>query len=109
MLGAHPVAGGVVLTLDVGGALEFRAQGDPKGRAFGTSVRELDLLRTDVGNPHAVRLFGEMGPADINQAIAVVTRIPDEAIRRVIAEAGGSTTLADKMTARKADMAARVP
>jgi hypothetical protein len=102
------VAGGMVLTLDVGGALEFRAQGDPKGRAFGTSVGELDLLRTDVGNPHAVRLFGDMSAADINGAIAVVTRIPDDAIRRVVADHGGSSALADKMIARKADMAARI-
>jgi hypothetical protein len=102
------VAGGVVLTLDVGGALEFRAQGDPKGRAFGTSVRELDTLRTDADNPHAVRLFGDMSPAAIDEAIAVVTRIPDEAIRQAIAENGGSSALADKMVARKADMAARI-
>lgn len=102
------VVGGVVLTLDVGGALEFRAQGDPKGRAFGTCVRELDTLRTDEDNPHAVRLFGDMGPAEIDEAIAVVTRIPDDAIRQVVAETGGSSALADKMIARKADMAKRM-
>ncbi|BBF93734.1 cyclin-dependent kinase inhibitor 3 family protein [Blastochloris tepida] len=102
------VAGGVVLTLDVGGALEFRAQGDPKGRAFGTSVRELDTLRTDADNPHAIRLFGDMSPAGIEDAIAVVVRIPDEAIRRVVTENGGSSALADKMIARKADMAKQV-
>ncbi|BAS00429.1 hypothetical protein BV133_2835 [Blastochloris viridis] len=102
------VAGGVVLTLDVGGALEFRAQGDPKGRAFGASVRELDTLRTDADNTHAVRLFGDIGPAEIGDAIAVVTRIPDAAIRRVVAENGGSSSLAEKMIARKADMARRV-
>ncbi|MHB8886279.1 MAG: cyclin-dependent kinase inhibitor 3 family protein, partial [Methylovirgula sp.] len=39
------VVDGVVTTLDVGGALEFRAQGDPKGKAFGTCVGELDTLR----------------------------------------------------------------
>ncbi|NJL07212.1 MAG: hypothetical protein HC900_02350 [Methylacidiphilales bacterium] len=102
------VMDGVVLTLDVGGALEFRAQGDPKGRAFGTCVRELDLLRNDVGNPHAVRLFGDMSPAEVNEAIAMVTRIPDAAIRQAVAENGGSGALADKMAARKADMATRM-
>jgi hypothetical protein len=34
---------GKVLTLDVGGALAFRAQGDPKGNAFGIRVDELDV------------------------------------------------------------------
>lgn len=102
------VLDGVVLTLDVGGALDFRAQGDPKGKAFGTQVDELDTLRGDPRNPHAVRLFGDIDPAGIRQAIEVVLRIPDEEIRRVIAENGGSGALADKMLARKADMAGRL-
>lgn len=102
------LVGGVVTTLDVGGALEFRAQGDPKGRAFGTSVGELDRLRTDEDNPHAVQLFGDMSPAALAEAIAVVTRIPDEAIRRVVAATGSRDALAARLIARKADMAARL-
>jgi hypothetical protein len=101
------VARGVVMTLDVGGALEFRAQGDPKGKAFGTCVGEIDTLRKEADNPHATRLFGDMSPAAINEAIAVVTRIPDAAIRRVVAENGGSSALAEKMIARKADLVRR--
>ncbi len=102
------VVDGVVTTLDVGGALEFRAQGDPKGKAFGACVRELDTLRKNVDNPHAVRLFADMSPVEINEAIAVVTRIPDASIRRVVAENGGGIALAEKMIARKADMAKRM-
>jgi hypothetical protein len=102
------VVDGVVTTLDVGGALEFRAQGDPKGKAFGACVRELDTLRKNADNPHAVRLFGDMGPVEINEAISVVIRIPDASIRRVVAENGGSIALAEKMIARKADMAKRL-
>lgn len=102
------VANGVVMTLDVGGALAFRAQGDPKGKAFGTCVREIDTLRQDADNPHAIRLFGDMSPAAINAAIAVVTRIPDAAIRRAVTGNGGTSALADKMIARKADMARRL-
>lgn len=40
------IRGGIdakVLTLAVGGALAFRAQGDRKGKAFGPCVDELDL------------------------------------------------------------------
>lgn len=102
------VVAGRVVTLDVGGALAFRAQGDPKGKAFGTRVDELDLLRRDEGNPHAVRLLAGMSPDDIAQAIMVVVRIPDEQIRQVIIDGGGSHALADKMIARKADMAERL-
>ncbi|WP_316232910.1 cyclin-dependent kinase inhibitor 3 family protein [Bradyrhizobium sp. SZCCHNPS2010] len=101
------VVNGVVTTLDVGGALEFRAQGDPKGKAFGPRVGELDTLRADPDNPHAVRLFGDMSLAAIEDAIAVVTRIPDDAIRTVVTAHGGSIGLAEKLIARKADMAAR--
>jgi hypothetical protein len=49
-----------------------------------------------------------MSPAAINQAIAVVIRIPDAAVRTVVAENGGSPALADKLVARKADMARRL-
>lgn len=83
------VLDGEVLTLDVGGALVFRAQGDPS-------------------NPHAVKLFADMSEADIRRAVEVVVRIPDERIRRVIAENGGGSALADKLLARKADMARRL-
>ena len=102
------VVDGAVVTLDVGGALEFRAHGDPKGTAFGTRVDELDMLRSDGDNPHAVRLFGNMSGEDLREAIEVVTRIPDERIRKVITDHGGSRELADKLIARKADMARRL-
>ena len=36
------VIAGEVVTFNVGGALAFRAQGDPKGKAFGVSVGELE-------------------------------------------------------------------
>ena len=102
------VVNGKVLTLDVGGALAFRAHGDPKGKAFAARVDELDGLRNHVGNPHAVRLFADMRPEDIEQAIRVVVRVPDERIRQVIVNNGGSHALAEKMIARKADMARRL-
>jgi hypothetical protein len=101
------VASGVVVTLDLGGALDFRAQGDPKGKAFGARVDEIDSLRARADNPHAVRLFAGMSPAELREAIAVVTRIPDAAIRRAVTENGGGETLAAKMIARKADLAKR--
>lgn len=101
------VINGKVLTLDVGGALAFRAQGDPKGKAFGNRVDELDVLRSDAGNPHAVKLFADMSADDIRQAIRVVVRIPDEKIRQVIIDSGGGHALAEKMIERKADMSWR--
>lgn len=102
------ILNGLVLTLDVGGALAFRAQGDPKGQAFGTRVDELDMLRNGENNPHAARLFADMGQSEIHQAIMKVVRIPDEQIRQCILGNGGTPSLADKMIARKNDMAQRL-
>ncbi len=102
------VVNGQVLTLDVGGALAFRAHGDPKGKAFDTRVDELDLLRNAEVNPHAARLFADMTRDEIDQAIMKVVQITDEQIRAVILDNGGSHALAEKMIARKADMAGRL-
>lgn len=102
------VVNGQVLTLDVGGALEFRAHGDPKGKAFGTRVDELDVLRSGDSNTHAAKLFAGMSLDDVKQAIMVVARIPDEQIRQLIIDSGGSQALAEKMIARKTDMARRM-
>jgi len=102
------VVNGQVVTLDVGGALAFRAHGDPKGKAFGTRVDELDVLRSEEANPHAARLFADMGRDEISQAIMKVVQIPDEQIRKIILDHSGSQALAEKMIARKADMAGRL-
>ncbi len=102
------VAAGTVYTLDVGGALEFRAQGEPKGRAFGTTVGELDTLRHSADNPQARRLFGDMQGAQIGHAIRVVTALAPARIRQVLAEAGARPALADTLIARQADMARRL-
>ena len=103
------IVNGQVLTLDVGGALAFRAHGDPKGQAFGTSVNELDTLRNGEDNPHAARLFADMGQGEIHQAIMKVAQIPDQQIRQRILDNGGSPSLADKMIARKNEMEQRLP
>lgn len=102
------VAAGRVLTLDVGGALAYRAQGDPKGHAFGPVVDEIDRLRRDPDNPHARRLFGAMDAAALRAALEQVTRLPDAHVRDCVLSHGGGPALADKMLARKADMARRL-
>lgn len=106
--GNQGVAAGVVLTLDVGGALDFRAQGSPKGAAFGTHVGEVDSLRVDPGNPSAMALFGDMSMADVRAAIEVVARIPDALIRQLVTEQVGRAALTEKLIARKVSMVRRL-
>lgn len=48
-----------------------------------------------------------MARDEINKAIMKVVQIPDEQIRKVILDNGGSQALAEKMIARKVDMAKR--
>lgn len=102
------VVSGTVLTLDLGGALEFRGMGDLKGKAFGTQVSELETLRRDLDNPFAVKLFGDMREADVQAAAAEVAQISDARIGEAISGLGGSDRLADKLVARKADMVGRL-
>lgn len=96
---------GRVLTLDVGGALEFRAQGDPKGRAFGTTVPELHTLRNDPDNPHARALFGPLRGEELRRAVEVVTTLHAARMAAVVAEGGGRPALADRLLARQEDLA----
>jgi hypothetical protein len=102
------VGNGKVLTLDVGGALEFRAYGDPKGKAFGSCVEELNVMRNDPNNPHAMKLFSTMTSEQLHCSIQSVTKISDNRISDVIIENGGSAKLVEKMIARKADMNLRL-
>lgn len=99
---------GDVLTLDAGGALAFRAHGDPKGKAFSTTVDELTTMRHDANNPHAVKLFSDMNQVELINAIEVVVQIPDRIIQETIHNHGGNQKLIEKMIARKADMAKRL-
>lgn len=101
------VINGVPTSLDLGGTLAYRAQGGPKGAAFGDKVGELDSLRSKSMNPDSARFFGGMSDADMAKSAAKVTKIPDNAIRATIEKAGGSKELADKMIARKNDIAKR--
>lgn len=99
------VVNGQVVTLDVGGALSYRAHGDPKGKAFGVRVEEIDIMRKDPHNPYALDLFASMSGDQLSESIKLVTAIADNAIRNTIIENGGSQKLVDKMIARKEDLA----
>ncbi|WP_024873332.1 hypothetical protein [Tolumonas lignilytica] len=95
------VLNGQVLTIDIGGALLFRACGDPKDKAFSDDVNEIDTLRTQQDNRHAYELFGSMSELQLIDALARVSRIADEAIINTILLNDGSEKLAIKMVNRK--------
>lgn len=98
---------GTPTALDLGGALEYRAQGAPKGKAFGTSVGELDTLRDAKINKDAAGVFGDMTPAEMRKSARFVTGLSDDRIRKTVEKMGGDKALADKLIARKNDIAVR--
>jgi 8-oxo-dGTP pyrophosphatase MutT (NUDIX family)/GNAT superfamily N-acetyltransferase len=100
---------GEMHTLDTGGALLYRAQGGPKGEAFGNEATEWDTLRQ---KSLAAKVFGEMSPRRLRESAERVTSIPDHAIRAAVHTHGPGTAaekdaLADKLIARKNDIKKR--
>jgi hypothetical protein len=96
-------------TLDPGGSLIYRAQGGPKGKAFGDEVGEWHSLRDAGVNPQNYKLFGEMSDKRLKRSAENVTRIPDKEIRRLVKLHGPGTetekeALADRLIARKQDI-----
>lgn len=93
---------GKPVTLDVGGSLRFRAQGGPKGAAFGPKVSEIDTMRNASMSPDAARLYGKMSDEELRDSVQRVTEIPDAKIRKAV---GDDKQLADTLIARKQDLA----
>ncbi|MDC0610211.1 hypothetical protein OAP63_05715 [Vibrio sp.] len=96
-----------VLTLDVGGALAYRAHGDPKGKAFCHCVEEINSLRSMTDNPYAKRLFGDMSPNAVRESISRIALLSERDINTTILDNGGSQKLADKMLYRREDLIQR--
>ena len=98
------IIGGKTHTVDVGGALKYRAMGTPKGDAFGDKVTETQSLLDASKNPDSAKLYSSMTDAQKIASYQVVTSIPDNDIRKTVYAAGGNTEMADKLVARKADL-----
>ena len=103
--------GGEAHRIDNGAAFMYRAQGTPKGAAFGNSVTEMETLRHP-SNRQAHRIFGEMTPADVRRSAARVAAVPDATIRDLVESHGPGTpeqkrALANRLIARRDDVARR--
>jgi hypothetical protein len=105
--------GGKATTMDVGGALLFRAQGGPKGAAFGDTVTEFDTLRNANGpNPTAAAVFGKMTPQEIEDSVSDVAKVDDATIKRLVSQSGpgdakAKADLAAKLIKRRDDLVAQ--
>lgn len=99
--------------IDQGGALAFRAQGQPKGKAFGDKANEVDTM-VDLGtNPQAAKVFQDMTPeqkkasAMLIGAGATDAKI-SEAVQSVYGDTPEAKALTEKLIARRQDVIARL-
>lgn len=90
--------------IDLGGSLEFRAQGSPKGNAFGDTVGEIDTLRDPAKNPSAAKIFGGMTDEEMIDAMEQVEAIDPAKIREIVKAQGGDPALAEKLIKRREDI-----
>ncbi len=95
---------GQVVTLDTGGGLKYRAQGEPKGIAFGNEVSEINTLRDASKNPDAAKLFGDMTNDQMIESMNRVTSIPTYLIKDTILKNGGDQAMVDKLISRRNDL-----
>lgn len=63
-----------LIRVDQGGALLFRAQGKPKGTAFGAAVNELQTLRDPTMNAQSAALFAGVTDDDVAKQIRSLKR-----------------------------------
>jgi hypothetical protein len=100
-------ANGNPVRIDLGGSLEYRAQGSPKGAAFGDTVGEIDTLRSST-NPSANKLFGGMSDDELIDAMEQVEQIDPQRVRDIVAAQGGDPELAEKLIRRRQDIIDRL-
>jgi hypothetical protein len=94
-----------VYRIDQGGALRFRAKGEPKAD-FGPKVKEFETMRDPAVAPQAAAVFKGMTDAQLTKSIEHVLEIPETTIRTAVGlYAPGSldetTKLADLLVARQ--------
>lgn len=107
---------GQAVRIDPGGSMLFRAQGQEKGAQFGTSVGEIDSLRgkdPKVHNPTAAAMFGGMTQSAITASLEPITKLDNDEIRALVdrygpGDAADKKALADKLVARKEDIATKL-
>lgn len=96
------VVDGVPTRIDSGGSLLYRAQGSPKGKAFGGEVLELETLRSKSVNPQSAKVFGDTTTEELQAGARKVAAIHPDTIKAYVEEHGLDDSLALTLIARRA-------
>lgn len=98
-------ADGEAYIIDTGGAGLFRAQGSPKGTAFGPIVGEMESLRDPGVNSLGAMYFGDIPAQEIARQVATIGALSDGDIKQmvdsVITDKAEAKKIADTLIARR--------
>jgi hypothetical protein len=96
--------------IDPGGALQYRAQGSPKGDAFGNKADEWNTLRNKPGST-STALFGSMTDQQLADSATKVAAFDDKKIDDKVDALGFDKTTSDmlkeRLKARRDDIVSR--
>lgn len=76
------------ITIDVGGALLYRAKGDPKGKFFNDEPTEHKTLRNMNMNRQASLIYGNISDQKIKDGIKKLKQIDDSILKDIIIKYG---------------------
>lgn len=97
--------------VDAGGSLLYRAQGTPKGSAFGDEVTEIDTLRKYSINPQSANIFQDVSDDDIRKGVARIEAITPAQIDDLVDGMGFAPQTAKRLKntlkARREDLVKR--
>jgi hypothetical protein len=89
-----------IFRIDPGGAMTFRAQGDRKGKAFGTFPTELTTMKDPLVGT-AGQVFAHMTPADMDHAAPLFRQMPWPTLDKLLKSVRQQTqAVADELTER---------
>lgn len=99
---------GDVKRTNLSGSLLYRANGEPKGAAFGDTVTEIDSLRDPYKNPSSAKIFANLTDDDIRKGVAKIEKIKPETIDFLVDQSGvtgdDAKLLKQKLKARRQDL-----
>lgn len=93
--------GDFAVRVDLGGALLFRAQGQPKGKAFGPVVFEAMSLLDPRVNRQSASVFQQLTEEDFFAGTVMLKAVSDALIKQLTEECGIPEIISDVLIQRK--------
>lgn len=99
---------GIPKRTNLGGSLLYRANGEPKGNAFGDTVTEIDSLRNPHMNAASAKVFADVTDDDIRKGVAKIEKMSPKMIDFIVDQSGfkgdEAALLKKKLKSRRQDL-----